>query len=82
MRCPIQQVRPAATPLQVKAEPILSTLDPLEVWYSPGALDSSDMWNMSWFLASFLPGRGDVVFSRHTLRKRFRTACKTLGPNG
>ena len=25
------------------------------------------------------PGRDKKVFSRHTLRKRFRTACKVLG---
>ena len=31
------------------------------------------------FLASYLPGREAVVFSRHTLRKRFRTACRVLG---
>jgi len=32
------------------------------------------------FLASFRPGRGSVPLSRHTLRKRYRTACKVLGP--
>lgn len=32
------------------------------------------------FLASWRAGRGQVVFSRHMLRKRFRTACKVLGP--
>ena len=26
------------------------------------------------------PGRGGIEFSRHTLRKRFRTACKILEP--
>ncbi|MFN0018621.1 MAG: tyrosine-type recombinase/integrase [Pirellulaceae bacterium] len=31
------------------------------------------------FLASYLPARAKMHFSRHTLRKRFRTACKTLG---
>ena len=25
------------------------------------------------------PGRDGKIFSRHTLRKRFRTACKVLG---
>jgi integrase len=29
---------------------------------------------------SDLPGRESKVLSRHTLRKRFRTACKDLGP--
>lgn len=32
------------------------------------------------FLASLRPGRDPIPFSRHTLRKRFRTACKVLGP--
>ena len=31
------------------------------------------------FLASLIPGRVIKTFSRHTLRKRFRTACKVLG---
>jgi hypothetical protein len=31
------------------------------------------------FLASLIPGRAVKPFSRHTLRKRFRTACKVLG---
>jgi integrase len=31
------------------------------------------------FVSSFLEGRERIVFSRHTLRKRFRTACKVLG---
>jgi integrase len=31
------------------------------------------------FICSWQPGRSEVVFSRHTLRKRFRTACKVLG---
>jgi integrase len=31
------------------------------------------------FLVSGMAGRGATVFSRHTLRKKFRTACKVLG---
>jgi len=31
------------------------------------------------FVASLLPGREALLFSRHTLRKRFRTACRVLG---
>jgi integrase len=31
------------------------------------------------FLASLIPDRALKQFSRHTLRKRFRTACKALG---
>ena len=31
------------------------------------------------FVASLRPGRGTRQLSRHTLRRRFRTACKVLG---
>ena len=31
------------------------------------------------FLVSPRPGRAKITFSRHTLRRRFRTACKVLG---
>ena len=31
------------------------------------------------FVCSWQPERGELVFSRFTLRKRFRTACKVLG---
>ena len=31
------------------------------------------------FVASIIPGRAPKTFSRHTHRKRFRTACKVLG---
>ena len=31
------------------------------------------------FLVSFRPGRSATRYSRHTLRRRFRTACKVLG---
>ena len=31
------------------------------------------------FLASLIPVRAVKPYSRHTLRKRFRTACKNLG---
>lgn len=31
------------------------------------------------FVASLQAGRETLVFSRHTLRKRFRTACRVLG---
>jgi len=31
------------------------------------------------FVASWREGRGQNVFSRHTLRKRFRTASRVLG---
>ena len=31
------------------------------------------------FLVSLRPGRGKITLSRHTLRRRFLTACKSLG---
>jgi integrase len=31
------------------------------------------------FVASLRAGREAIVFSRHTLRKKFRTACRVLG---
>ena len=31
------------------------------------------------FLVSLRPGRDTKTFSRHTLRRRFQTACKSLG---
>jgi integrase len=31
------------------------------------------------FVASLQAGREAIVFSRHTLRKKFRTACRVLG---
>lgn len=31
------------------------------------------------FVTSLRPGSAAIPFSRHTLRKRFRTACKVLG---
>jgi integrase len=41
----------------------------------------SSQWQTSTtnLLASLIPGRAVKTFSRHTLRKRFRTACKVLG---
>lgn len=53
------------------------TFSDLAAWKSDrlqqGATDNSP------FLASYLPTRSGTFFSRHTLRKRFRTACKILG---
>jgi len=34
------------------------------------------------FVALLLWGRQALVFSRHTLRKKFRTACRVLGKEG
>ena len=66
--------RPRMVPLWWDA----GTLADLSAWKNErlgqGALDEDS------FVASMRPGRGGKVFSRHTLRKRFRTACKVLGP--
>ena len=51
----------------------------------------SAIWHVRWkcerranpdqpFATSLQPGRESKIFSRHTLRNRFRTACKVLGP--
>ena len=54
------------------------TLEDLTEWradrFSRGAKPSSP------FVCSWQPEREKIVFSRHTLRKRFRTACRVLGP--
>src|SRR5690606_27314785 len=60
------------------------------LWWDAGTLADLAAWKADRlahgtdyeapFLVSFLPGRGEQAFSRHTLRKRFRTACKVLGP--
>jgi integrase len=56
------------------------------LWWDAGTLADVASWkaehapaNRS-FVGSRLPGRETLTFSRHTLRKRFRTACKMLGP--
>ena len=56
------------------------------LWWDRGTLEDLLRWKQERqatdtepFLVSFLPGRGTLAFSRHTLRKRFRTACKVLG---
>jgi integrase len=58
------------------------------LWWDAGTLDDLSAWKSERlqqgadqpFLASLIPGRVVKPFSRHTLRKRFRTACKVLGP--
>jgi integrase len=58
------------------------------LWWDGGTLADLAAWNATRgdaapsdpFVASYQPGRQAKVFSRHTLRKRFRTACKLLGP--
>ena len=59
------------------------------LWWDAGTLADLSAWKNERlaqrggadqsFVASMRPGRGDKAFSRHTLRKRFRTACKVLG---
>jgi len=59
------------------------------LWWDAGTLEDLAGWKADRlrsgaefnepFLASLIPGRDVKPFSRHTLRKRFRTACKVLG---
>jgi integrase len=59
------------------------------LWWDAGTLEDLAAWKADRlrngaeydepFLASLIPGRAVKTFSRHTLRKRFRTACKVLG---
>jgi integrase/recombinase XerD len=59
------------------------------LWWDAGTLAELSAWKVERlrlgaepdepFLASLIPGRAVKTFSRHTLRKRFRTACKVLG---
>jgi integrase len=60
------------------------------LWWDAGTLSDVTEWKAQRiargahadqpFVASLRPGRQSKCFSRHTLRKRFRTACKVLGP--
>ena len=62
----------------------------MPLWWDAGTLADITAWKEERlargarseqpFVASFQPGRVVTRFSRHTLRKRFRTACKLLGP--
>jgi integrase len=59
------------------------------LWWDTGTLEDIRQWKADRlalgadydepFLASLIPGRAVKPFSRHTLRKRFRTACRVLG---
>jgi integrase len=61
----------------------------IPLWWDAGTLEDINGWKEERvalgantarpFVASFQPGREARRFSRHTLRKRFRTACKVLG---
>ena len=60
------------------------------LWWDAGTLEDLGVWKAARlragaeydepFLASLIPGRAVKPLSRHTLRKRCRTACKVLGP--
>ena len=60
------------------------------LWWDAGTLEDLAAWKADHvergaaaehpFVASLQTGRETKTFSRHTLRKRFRTACKVLGP--
>jgi integrase/recombinase XerD len=60
------------------------------LWWDAGTLADLAAWKRDKLLAnpnaelplvaSLRNGRGDIRMSRHTLRKRFKTACKVLGP--
>ena len=59
------------------------------LWWDAGTLADLTSWKADRlssgaefsepFVCSTRPGREPMEFSRHTLRKRFRTACKVLG---
>nr|UXE45611.1 tyrosine recombinase XerC [uncultured bacterium] len=59
------------------------------LWWDAGTLADLAAWKKDKllanpnaetpFVASLRDGRADLRMSRHTLRKRFRTACKVLG---
>src|SRR5687768_16247702 len=59
------------------------------LWWDGGTLDDLAAWRAGRaasgakggdpFVASLQAGREALVFSRHTLRKKFRTACRVLG---
>ena len=65
--------RPRVVPLWWDA----GTLEDLAAWKADRLRSSADFDEP--LLASLIPGRPVKPFSRHTLRKRFRTACKVLG---
>ena len=65
--------RPRIVPLWWDA----GTLADLSDWKSERLRRTADV--EAPFVTSLRPGRSGKVFSRHTLRKRFRTGCKILG---
>ena len=84
------RVEPARPHLRIRrgaAKGGKSRIVPL--WWDAGTLADIAAWKAERLaqgadytdpmLASFRPGRGSKPLSRHTLRKRYRTACKALG---
>jgi integrase len=65
--------RPRIVPLWWDA----GTLEDLVAWKADRLHNGADLDES--FLASLIPGCTVKPLSRHTLRKRFRTACKVLG---
>jgi integrase len=61
------------------------------LWWDAGTLEDLAAWRTdrlargtkqsSPFACSWQVGRDQLTYSRHTLRKRFRTACRVLGPD-
>jgi integrase len=59
------------------------------LWWDAGTLEDLSQWRAvrleggmratDPFISSAKPDRERIVYSRHTLRKRFRTACRVLG---
>jgi integrase len=83
----VELVRPHLRIRRSAAKGGKSRIVPL--WWDAGTLADITAWKTDRlklgaeytdpFLASFRPGRDSVSLSRHTLRKRYRTACKVLG---
>ena len=84
------RVEPARPHLRIRrgaAKGGKSRIVPL--WWDAGTLQEIAAWKserlkkgadyIDPFIASFRPGRCSKPLSRHTLRKRYRTACKVLG---
>jgi len=84
----VDQARPHLRIRRGAAKGGRSRMVPL--WWDAGTLEDLRGWIANRvagsgrtdrpLVASLRPGRELRVFSRHTLRKRFRTACKILGP--
>lgn len=61
----------------------------MPLWWDAGTLADITAWRVirdkqnagsdDLFLVSPRTGRSTIIFSRHTLHRRFRTACKVLG---